>query len=80
MEAGFDRASLQKWLRDIVSTEDRELVCEDLDRMLETIVAIGARGEDIRAILPDVAVHLDHCPECGEVYETLVALARDGSQ
>ena len=77
MDSQSNRQRLQRWLADIASTEAEEIDCEDLEEMLETIVAVGAGGEDIRTVLPAVAVHLDHCPECGEWYEALVALSRE---
>jgi hypothetical protein len=77
MQSGFDRERLQKWLSDIASTEEEEVDCEALEAILETVVAIAESGQDIRVILPDIAVHMDHCPECSECYETLVALARE---
>ena len=77
MNARFDRERLRKWLVDIASTEDNEVDCDALDDLLETVVAVGASGEDLRAILPQVALHMVHCPECAEWYETLVALSHD---
>jgi hypothetical protein len=77
MESGFDRERLRKWLSDIASTEDEEVDCQALEDILETVVAMAEGGQDIREVLPDIAVHMDHCPECAECYETLVALARE---
>jgi hypothetical protein len=77
MEDQFARERLQKWLNDIVSTEPEEVDCVALEDMLEQLVAIGASGQDVREVLPRIALHLDHCPECGEWYETIVALARE---
>jgi hypothetical protein len=45
--------------------------------MLEKIMRVAESGKDIRGVLPAVAVHLDHCPECGEMYETLVLLSQE---
>ena len=77
MEPELDLARISKWLSDIASTEDVEIDCDTLDEMLETIVAAAERGAEIRVILPQVAVHLDHCPECGGWYQVLVDLAGD---
>ena len=76
MEDGLNQR-LQKWLENIASTEDEELDCAALGEVLEQIIAIASRGEDIRVALPAVAVHLDHCPECGEMYEELVLLSQE---
>ena len=77
MQPPFDRDRLRKFLSEIASTGDEEIDCEALDRVLEQVVAIGANGEDIRAILPDVAVHMEHCPECAEWYQMLALLAAE---
>ena len=78
MEERFDPQRLQKWLEDVASTQDDEVDCDALSAALEQIVAIAEAGEDIRDLMPAVAVHLDHCPECGEWwYEVLIAYMRD---
>ena len=77
MEQGPDKQRLQQWFESIASTEEEEVDCAALEEALETIVVIASSGEDIRNVLPAIAVHLDHCPECGEIYETLVVLARE---
>lgn len=68
---------LRKWLDEIASTQEHEIDCVALEQAIERLVFIADRGEDIRAFLPEVAVHLEHCPECGGWYETLVEIARD---
>ena len=77
MQDRTDPERLQKWLADIVSTENVEVDCDALEAVLEQIVAVAEAGGDIRAILPAIAVHLDHCPECSEWYEALVAYTRE---
>jgi hypothetical protein len=77
MDNQFDPARLSEWLRSIATTEDEEVNCDDVVEAAERLVAIGARGEDLRAVLPDFAVHLHHCPDCREWYDTLVALSRE---
>jgi len=77
MEIRFDRERLSKWLADIASTADDEVDCGALAEMLETVVANGARGADIRAVLPQIAQHLDHCSDCRDWYDTLVELAQE---
>jgi hypothetical protein len=80
METEFDRERIRKWLDDIASTQDEEVDCDALAGMLETVVAVGASGQDISSVLPDVALHIRHCPGCGEWYQTLVDLARQQQQ
>jgi hypothetical protein len=77
MDGKSERERLEKWLSDIAGTEDAEVDCNTLDEMLERVVAIGSRGDDIRSVLPQVALHLEHCPDCSEWYDALIALARE---
>jgi hypothetical protein len=70
-------ARIRKWLANIANTQDEEVDCDTLESMLERLVAIGESGADIREVLPDIALHLDHCPECGEWYEVLLAMCRE---
>ena len=76
MEQRFDRERLRKWLADIASTEDEEVDCQALEDVLESVVATAESGQSIGELLPDLAVHMAHCPECAECYETLVTLAQ----
>jgi hypothetical protein len=76
METDSAQRRLQKWLQAIVNTQDAEVDCDALNGMLEELVAIGSREDDISLLLPDVALHLQHCPECGEWYEVLQAMVR----
>jgi hypothetical protein len=77
MESRFEPARLSDWLRSIATTEDHEVDCDALAEAAERLLAAGTRGNDLRAVLPDLAVHLEHCPDCREWYETLLALSRE---
>ena len=73
----FEPGRLNEWLRQIATTRDDEIDCDELAAAIGAVVESGVRGDDLRATLPQVAVHLDHCPDCREWYETLVELARE---
>jgi len=72
----FEPAHLSEWLRSIAATQDDEVDCDALMEAAEALVAAGSRGDDLRVVLPALALHLDHCPDCRMWYETLVALSR----
>ena len=76
MTADFDAKRLSEWLEDIATTADDEIDCDALASMFMTVIEASARGEDVRDTLPHVALHLDHCPDCREFYETLVELTK----
>jgi hypothetical protein len=77
MDNRFEPARLSEWLRSIATTQEDEADCDAIVEAAERLVAAGARGDDLRAVLPDLALHLDHCPDCREWYATLVALSRE---
>ena len=76
MTADFDAKRLSEWLEDIATTEDDEVDCEAMAEMFMTVIEASTRGEDFRDSLPHIALHLDHCPDCREFYETLVEIAK----
>jgi hypothetical protein len=76
MTANFDARRLSEWIEDIATTQDDEVDCEAMAEMFMTVIEASARGEDFRAALPHIALHLDHCPDCREFYETLVEIAK----
>jgi predicted anti-sigma-YlaC factor YlaD len=79
VERRFDPNRLSEWLRTIATTEDDEVDCDALMAAAESLVASANLDDDVRAVLPHLALHLDHCPDCREWYDTLVAFARDES-
>ena len=72
----LEPARLAEWLRVVMTTEDHEIDCDAMAELMPSVAEAGARGEDISKLLPEIAVHLDHCPECREWYLTLVELAQ----
>jgi hypothetical protein len=68
----IDPKRLEEWLRAISTTEPEEIDCDALSEVIEEAVEAAAAGADVRSLLPSVAVHLDHCPDCRDWYDTLV--------
>jgi predicted anti-sigma-YlaC factor YlaD len=75
----FDPANLSEWLRVVMTTEDEEINCDAMAEVIPSVVEAGARGEDIAALLPEISLHLDHCPDCRDWYQTLVEIARQSN-
>lgn len=73
----MDNKRVGEWLATVTTTEDEEIDCDALGAVIEKVVEAAAGGEDVRALLPEIALHLDHCPDCRDWYETLLSLARE---
>jgi hypothetical protein len=77
MDHQFEPTRVSEWLRSIATTEDEEIDCDALFQAGEALVAAATGGADLRAALPELALHLEHCPDCREWYETLIAFSRE---
>jgi len=73
----IDSKRLNEWLQATATTEDQEVDCDALSDVIEGVVEAALSGADVRSLLPHIAVHLDHCPDCRDWYETLLALAEE---
>lgn len=45
-------------------------------RQFECLAEQAVAGADIHAVLPNIAAHLDHCSDCKEEFDALVAIIR----
>lgn len=67
---------LQKLLHMLSLTEERELGCGEVFELMDYYVELEQAGENVQALLPQVAQHLRICPECAEEYEALRAIMK----
>ena len=70
---------LRWWLSAFETTQPEELDCDTVFEALDVVVEAAARGEDVRALFPAIALHLQHCPSCQDLYQSLVALTADAA-
>ena len=68
-----DAKRLNEWISAISTTEDEEIDCDALFEVVQAVVDAAASGGDVREILPHVALHLDHCPDCRDHDEAVMA-------
>ena len=61
-----------KLLSMVENTDEVEIGCDDVYKLLDQYVELEARGEDVADLLPLVKRHLDKCRDCREEYEALV--------
>jgi predicted anti-sigma-YlaC factor YlaD len=73
----IDNNRLREHLGNIVTTEDNEVDCDALGAVIEEVVEAAAAGVDVRALVPEIVLHLDHCADCRDWYDTLLALTRE---
>jgi hypothetical protein len=50
--------------------------CATAGRQFDCLAEQAVMGADIHMLLPHVAAHIDHCPDCREEYEALVSIIR----
>jgi len=73
----IDNKRISKWLATVTTTEDEEIDCDSLGAVIERVVEAAAGGADVRVLLPEIVLHLDHCPDCRDWYETLLGLTKE---
>jgi hypothetical protein len=63
---------VRRILRAVMTTEDRELSCDECMEELARFAEMTLVGKDTEAALPLVRAHLDMCGDCREEFEALV--------
>ncbi|MGH2619266.1 MAG: hypothetical protein ACRDHG_01675 [Anaerolineales bacterium] len=58
--------------RAIEATEETELDCEQVYRLLDQFAEAVSRGEDSNSWMPLIRAHLDKCSDCRQEYEALL--------
>ena len=58
----------------IEKTQEVELSCDEVHRLLGEFAEMVLRGEDAASLLPLVHHHLDTCPDCREEYDALMQI------
>lgn len=72
----MNRSQLERLLRLVARTEDKELTCSECFALLPQSVDLEVAGEVPSVDLPLFRPHLEQCGVCREEYETLRELAR----
>jgi hypothetical protein len=73
----LDREKLLKWLDQILSTNEAEIDCDELQAVLPEYVELqlaGGNGAALNDRLTAVRAHLAHCADCAEEYQGLQAV------
>mgnify|MGYP001825095104 FL=1 len=64
--------TIQKLLKAVKSTRDKELDCGHCYDELDHFIEIKLSGKKASEAMPLVQEHLDRCPPCREEYEVLL--------
>lgn len=67
---------VQRLLRSLTLTEERELTCVEVYQLLDYLVDLERAEENVPGLLPKMSLHLRLCQDCGEEYEALMRLLR----
>jgi hypothetical protein len=65
------RNRYQKWLQNIVNTQEEEISCSECFHWVSGYVEMELTGQDAPAAFPQVKHHLEQCQACREEYEIL---------
>lgn len=63
---------VENLLKILAVTDEQEISCDDVHRVLAEFVELQQRGEDVAHLMPLVQKHLEICPDCREEHEALL--------
>ncbi|GEM_PF-3635244 len=61
-------------LQQLNLTEETEIDCQQTQALLPVYVELELAGEEVEAVLHQVWIHLQHCPDCRDEHLALRAL------
>src|SRR4030065_1910704 len=76
----IDEGMMGSFFHMLAQTEETELSCDDVFRLLDQYAEMEISGEDAANLLPLVKSHLDNCMDCREEFESLVQIIRAASE
>jgi hypothetical protein len=67
-------ANFKRVIESILSAEDEPVTCEPHRRPISAYVEAELNGQDVKTLYPELAKHLESCPDCYEEYTDLVRI------
>ena len=67
-------AEFQMLIESVEKTQEIELSCDEVYRLLDQYTEIVNRGENAEKLMPLVEHHIDICPDCREEFEALLRI------
>lgn len=71
---GLSPTQAKAMVQMIGKTQEVEISCDEVQRLLGQFAEAALRGEDTAALLPLVQQHIEMCPDCREEYEALMRI------
>jgi hypothetical protein len=59
-------------MRMLINTEEGEISCDDVHRVLAEFTELQRQGENISDLMPLAQKHINNCPDCWEEYQALM--------
>lgn len=72
----LDLDTLKQMVRGIITTHPDEIGCDECFEQLDRFVEIKLAGKNAAEAMPLVQDHLEHCDDCREEFEALLAALR----
>jgi len=72
----LDLDTLKQMVRGIITTRPDEIGCDECFEQLDRFVEIKLAGKNAAEAMPLVQDHLEHCDDCREEFEALLAALR----
>jgi predicted transcriptional regulator len=66
--------NLKKLLQMIEHTQEIEISCDDVYKLLDQYTEVVARGEEAQLLMPLVEHHIEICADCREEFEALLRI------
>ena len=72
----LDLDRLKRIAREIITTRPDEIGCDECFEQLDRFVEMKLAGKNAAEAMPLVQDHLEHCDDCREEFEALLAALR----
>ena len=72
----LEPAALKRMVRNILTARPDEIGCDECFEQLDRFVEMTLAGKNAAEAMPLVQDHLEHCGDCREEFEALLAALR----
>ena len=72
----LEPAALKRMVRNILTARPDEIGCDECFEQLDRFVEMTLAGKNAAEAMPLVQDHLEHCDDCREEFEALLAALR----